>query len=451
MEKPENRDFSNFYGISELENPFATAIADGCSSNIAFKSVLPQAVLKSDKSASSFMVLAKYGTGKTLLRCQYYNTLQSNGYFKILILNKQLNEYLERFVAEVSANGKNCKSADCVEGWSQNDFAQLILSLLVTHFVDRFYEEKFTLPDITLDEKIDLITIICYYYNEQGVNKLENFVNSFLKKAKTFTYSSNTANVHIGEQNKSVDKPLLIQFKKDLNKFNALSRDYKKLVLLLAVVEGEDFQNQIAGKKMSDNIMNDLTHLTLFMKNQLKKPVVFIIDGIDENKYFFHSTVVNKRSFELFFRSSISQEILSAVMAQNFYLSLFYPEIDGINVQDAIIRKDKFPVYKIEWNTESLINYADYLLEEMNKNASTTRCKALPDFKKLISYDNTQIAELFSEIQTPRILHYIMIELIREMNSCAKDMKEPFIATYGNFKTAIKKSNEYLYKRSNAV
>jgi hypothetical protein len=40
-----------------------------------------------------------------------------------------------------------------------------------------------------------------------------------------------------------------------------------------------------------------------------------------------------------------------------------------------------------------------------------------------------------------------MIELIREMNKCANDVQKPFIATYENVKMALKKSNDYVYKR----
>jgi hypothetical protein len=447
MSKVENRDFNKFYGIAELKHHFITAVADGCSSNIIFKSELPQAILKPDNSASSFMVLAKFGTGKTLLRCQYFKSLQSNNYFKILILNKQINEYLERFVTEMSPIGANCKGKDCLEGWTKNEFAQLLLSLLVTQFVDDFQNERFVLPDISLEEKIELITIICYYYNEQGLSKLEYFVNYFLKKTDKSMYNMNKANVLIGEQNKFVDKPLLIKFKKDLNRFTVLRKDYKKLELLLTIVEREEFQYELAGKNMFENVINDMIHFTLFMKNHVKKPVVFIIDGIDENQYFFQQNVINKRSLELFYLSSIAQEVLSAVMAQNFDLALFYPEIDGINIRDAIIRNDKFPVYTIEWNTKSLINYGDYLLQKMNKDASKIRCKSLPDFKTFVNYHDIRIADMINEIQTPRALHYFMIELIREMNGCANDVKKPFIATYENVKMAFKKSNEYMYKR----
>jgi hypothetical protein len=88
----------------------------------------------------------------------------------------------------------------------------------------------------------------------------------------------------------------------------SLRKDSKKLELLLVIVEGEHFQHQSAGKTMSKDIVNSLTHFTLFMKNHMKQPVVFIIDGIDENQYFFQQNAVHNRSLKLFYRSSISQE-----------------------------------------------------------------------------------------------------------------------------------------------
>ena len=173
---------------------------------------------------------------------------------------------------------------------------------------------------------------------------------------------------------------------------------------------------------------------------------MFIIDGIDENKYFFQKNSVNKGSIETFCRSSISQQLLSKVMAHDFYLSIFYPHIDGIDIQDTINRKDKFPVHKIVWNSKSLFNYADYVLQEMNKNSSTSRCKRFTNFKTLVNYSNRRIAEIIHKIPTPRAMHYFMIELITEMNNDANDGKIPFIATFENVHNAYEKSFIYFNK-----
>jgi hypothetical protein len=440
MNKIENRDFHNYYGISESENCFKRQTAVECDSNFIFKSVLPPGVLKQDKSASSFMILSKYGTGKTLLRCHYFNNLQSKDYFKILILNAQLNEYLQRFVAETSPDRRYSETENYLIGWSKTEFVQLILSLLVTQFVDAFEKEQFDLPNMSLDGKIELITIVCYYYNEQGVSKLENFVNWFFEKIDHSIYSASKAEGQILERNQFRDKPLLLHFKTDLKKFKMLRKDGKKLELLLAIVEGEGYQHIAIDKTMSDDVFNSLTYFTQFMRNYIKKPVVFIIDGIDENQYFFQKNTVDRVSLDLFYRSTISREILSAVMAQNFYLSLFYPEIDGIDIRDVIIRNDNFPVYRIEWNTKSLINYADYILQNLNKNALTTRCKSLPNFTTLVNYTNPATAGIIDRILTPKALHHFIEKLILEMNNCASYMEEPFIATNENVDNAFKKS-----------
>ncbi|CAF1463367.1 unnamed protein product, partial [Adineta steineri] len=179
-----------------------------------------------------------------------------------------------------------------------------------------------------------------------------------------------------------------------------------------------------------------------------KKSVVVVIDGIDENRYFFTDNLVNKLSLELFLRSSVSQEILSSVMAHNFYLSLFYPEIDGINIQDMISRNDKFPTYKIKWNTDSIINYADYLVQKLSKRSSSTvRCKWFTNFEKLVNYPDQKNAAIINRIATPRELHYFMIDLISEMNNCAKHVAKPFIATSENVKNAFEKSTEHISDR----
>ncbi|CAF1022897.1 unnamed protein product [Adineta steineri] len=318
-----------------MNNHFTTPNADNCTSTIIFKPALPQAILKPDYSASSFLTLAPYGTGKTLLRCEYYKSLRPDTYFKVLILNKEIDEYLQRFVEEKAMSGTDCDKESCIMKWSSDEFA---------------------------------------------------------------------------------------------------------------IVEGEGFPIKAFQTSLSNNVLNGLRHFALFMKKHVKKTAVFIIDGIDENRFFFNENNVNKKSLELFCRSSLSQEIIAMVMAHNFYLSVFYPKIDGINMEHAIIRKDKFPILVIKWNIKSLINYADYVLQEMNKNASSSRCKSFTDFKTLVNYSKAGHAEIINQISTPRVLHYFMLHLIEEMNHCANDVKEPFIATKENIYTAYETAAKSTFK-----
>ncbi len=160
----------------------------------------------------------------------------------------------------------------------------------------------------------------------------------------------------------------------------------------------------------------------------------------------FKKNSVNKASIEVFCRSSISQKILSKVMANDFYLSIFYPRIDGIDIQDAVVRKDKFPTHGITWSPKSLINYADYVLQQMNHNASQQRCEPFTDFKTLVNYSNKKISEIINRIPTPRALHYFMIGLITEMNNDANDVKQPFKATFENVHNAYEESYDYFNK-----
>lgn len=448
MKIAENRDFDRYYGISDLKNHFTKPAADECDSDIIFKPAFPQTILKADHSASSFLTLAKYGTGKTLLRCEYTKRLPSNKYLKISILNKQISEYLERFVVRTSNNeDQTCENRNCLYAWTDHEFAQLILSILVTEFIRTMQYERHQGQEISIEEKIELITIICYYYNGFGTSELEYFINRFLRLINGKMYKADQAIVQIQERNVAQDKPLLIHLKKDLEKFLILKRDPERFHLLLAIIEGEGFQHRAILKSVYGNEFNDLTLFSLFIKRYLNKIPVFIIDGIDENQYFFQKNSVNKGSIETFCRSSVSQQLLSKVMANDFYLSIFYPEIDGINIQDAINRKDKFPIHGIIWNSKSLINYADYVLQEMKKNSSVTRCRSFQDFKSLVNYSNQRIADIIKKIPTPRALHYFMIELIGEMNNDANDVTVPFIASFENVHNAYEKS----YSRYNKI
>ncbi|CAF1171838.1 unnamed protein product [Adineta steineri] len=256
-------------------------------------------------------------------------------------------------------------------------------------------------------------------------------------------YRASKAEIQIKERHFFRDKPLLTYLENDLRKLGALRQDGEKLHLLLAIAEGEGFQTKTLETTLSNNVLNDLRLFALFMKNHVKKTVVFIIDGIDENEYFFQQNAVDKVSLELFYRSSISQEVVSATSSQNFYLSLFYPKIDGINIEDASVTSGNFPIHTIKWDTKSLIDYADYILQEMNKNASASRCKSLTDFKTLVNYSDRSNAEIINKITTPRAIDFFMKYLITEMNQCADNVHKLFIATADDVDNAVKKSIEH--------
>ncbi|UJR10828.1 hypothetical protein I4U23_015015 [Adineta vaga] len=441
-----NRDFHKYYGIENSRNHFTITTADDCDSQIIINSVLPQAVLKQDHSATSFLILSKFGTGKTLLRCEYFKSLSPTQYFKVLILNQHLNDYLERYVSATSVDGVNCESSNCLVGWRKYEFGQVLLSMLVTQLVNEYEKEQFHVSDVSLEEKMKLISIICYYYNGDDINKLERFVNYFLEKPSSSQYKASTTVTQFIQRNVYYDKLLLAHFKKDLNKFRVLNKNNRKLELLLGIVEGEKFESQAAKTTMVENIFEDLVQLTVFVRDHVKKSVVFVIDGIDESPYLLHKSIDGKILLELFMRSSVCQEILSLMMTQNFYLSLFYPQIDDIQFQNDIVRKDKFPTLTIQWDTKSLMNYADYVIEEMNRNILRNRCQLIPDFETLVSYTNPQIADIINEFQTPRELHQFIRKLIVEMNNCAKDNDKPFIATFDNVNNAYIKAKEVFKK-----
>ncbi|CAF4225894.1 unnamed protein product, partial [Adineta steineri] len=251
-------------------------------------------------------------------------------------------------------------------------------------------------------------------------------------------YRASKAETQIKERHLYRNKPLLTHLENDLKKLTALRQDQEKLHLLLAIIEGEGFQTEAMQTTLSNNMSNGLRHFALFMKDHVKRTAVFIIDGIDESRFFFNEKNVNKKSLELFCRSSIAQEILLAAVPQNFYLSVFYPKIDGINIQDASVGSGNFQIHTISWDTKSIINYADYVLQEMNKNASSSRCKSFTDFKTLVNYSKTGHAEIINQISTPRVLHYFMQYLIEEMNQRTDDGRAPFIASFENIRAAYK-------------
>ena len=113
MENAENRNFERYYGLGGQTNPFTKATADDCQSDIISRSALPKRILQPDNSASSFLILAPYGTGKTLIRCKYNQTLSPTKYFPVLLLNKQISRYLQTFVKKIEPNTAACREKNC--------------------------------------------------------------------------------------------------------------------------------------------------------------------------------------------------------------------------------------------------------------------------------------------------------------------------------------------------
>ena len=441
MSTPENRDFNTYYGITGMKNHFQIEKADDCNSMIVFRPSLPQMILKSDYSASSFMTLAKYGSGKTLLRCEYMKSLSSNNYMKVVISNEQITEYFDRYVSKINRNESNYQTQNSLKNWSENEFAQVLLSTLVTQFIDTYYQHNFKDRDLVLDKKIKLIIIICYYYNTEGTSKLADFINSLLEKGVWSKYKIEDIKQQLRQENAQDDEQLWEHSQEDLEKFTILRQDFERLLLLLFVLRGEKFEDRALEKQLYGNTIQDLIEFSSFIKKSIKKTPVFIVDGIDDNKVFVRDNEVNTAALESFCRSSISSSIVIAALSGHFYLSLFYPKIDNINLENIIIPKDKFLVHAINWNKNSLINYADYVLSEMNKQASSKRCKPFPDFETLVNYSNREIAKIIDRITTPRELHGFLRSLMEEMNSNANNVKTPFEATLDDVKNAFDRAS----------
>ena len=441
MDNPSNRDFNKYFGLTVAQNHFMTRSADECNIDYLYRPALPQAVIKPDRSSSTFVILAPYGTGKTMLRCAFDQNLDKR-YFKVILLNTHLSEYIQRFV---SANGKNNSLENSLENWESKDFAQILLSVLVTQFLSQFNDRWIDLANMSMDEKMDLIFIACYYFDRHATIELENFANSLFKKTGFFAspYKEQDAITQTKENNRYEDKVLLIQFKNDIRNFKILDLNQNsKLHLLLAIVEGEKYQHNAKSKQMHETVFQDLVKFSSFMKKHMGKKVVFIIDGIDENQNFFSANGVNVPQLNRFYQSSVSQEIVVMTMANHFDLAMFYVAANGVELSDVIIRKDKFPIYTVTWNTKSLLNYADYILEKLRSLSASSRCKPIPSFKNLVNYSDERIAEIVNKIPTPRALHFFMTELIREMNSDAAHVQQPFIANFDNINNASEKSKK---------
>jgi hypothetical protein len=100
--------------------------AKGCDSDFIFTPGLPQHVLKSDHSASSFLTLARYSTRKTRLRCEYHRISNSANYMKVLVLNEQIDTYLGRFLTATAPQGSDCLNTTCLAKWCEHQSTERV-------------------------------------------------------------------------------------------------------------------------------------------------------------------------------------------------------------------------------------------------------------------------------------------------------------------------------------
>ena len=136
--------------------------------------------------------------------------------------------------------------------------------------------------------------------------------------------------------------------------------------------------------------------------------IAVIMDSLDETEIFF-----DKLSFHF-----------------------FIPQIPKAPFTISWSRQDKIPVTKLEWSELKLINYADYVLDHLRKQAKH-QCRPLPDICSLFGGKNL-CSTYIRLLRHPRDLNIFFTKLIQHMNTVCSERDPPFIATEDDLKDVYK-------------
>jgi hypothetical protein len=163
-------------------------------------------------------------------------------------------------------------------------------------------------------------------------------------------------------------------------------------------------------------------------------PINVILDGLDENKYFFALDQNDKPKIEAlqkFIDSALGESLQSLAVGGALYFFYSFPKISNLHLPPI---KTKIPTISIEWKFSDLANYANFQLQLMHASRKNA-CAKLPEFEEMIPYkSNPEILELLKKhLVGPRSLHKFMRKLISQWSIDNKFVK-PFNTTLEDIK-----------------
>ena len=108
-----------------------------------------------------------------------------------------------------------------------------------------------------------------------------------------------------------------------------------------------------------------------------------------------------------------------------------YPKL----FQSINLRSDKLAIIPIDWPLNSLMDYADSLLDMMRKQQIDS-CAVLPNIRTLLCFNEMEDAYL-KKLRHPRDMNIFMQELVLQLNRMAK--KGRYLATVDDVNNAYDK------------
>lgn len=388
-----------------------------------------QSMYTEQMKAPSIIILAGYGAGKTHIRSYRLSKLDPDEHLVVKLYGNDpdFNSFLVSYAENVKKLGEESADQDLVFAsyFNSRDFLNIMISQLVDKTLDDY--QKLGIDDVLADmntKERARIECLLNFYSKKSEKK--DKIKSELSTDREITTIQNFyGNVRIFNKKQiEVNTHNLAVLAQKLN------------------VSPVDFLDK------TENPNDVLKTLAEFLRTRLNKRLVFVVDSLDESEFFFGGDAKTNKinntkatALQKFVDAIAATEVLAMALGEAktkiFDILIFFPKINEINVNNWE-RRDKIPVVSLEWTSQRLSNYADFMLAEMSKQKGP-RCTSVPTSLKdlLDGLENEKLA--LKGLRQPRDLHRFMSHLILSMEDRARILNRPFIATQKDINDALKK------------
>jgi hypothetical protein len=185
--------------------------------------------------------------------------------------------------------------------------------------------------------------------------------------------------------------------------------------------------------------VEELRIFVRIMKRVHQKILKIVIDGLDENYFFFQGTSMVVPNLLTFVKSALDRNIISIFLPGDLKIYYLFPNFvvqvpditqsrGGVKMQAVTAidyftktmppeerhRFDKLPLFELSWPFERLFyGQADFTLDYIRrKNSENSRCVPLPSIRTLLGLDNPEHVTLLSNLRHPRDLNSFMQEMM---------------------------------------
>ncbi|CAF0799590.1 unnamed protein product [Adineta ricciae] len=297
-----------------------------------------------------------------------------------------------------------------------------------------FPSVKQNINRLTLQIRKDIAALLGFYSTKNS-QTLCNMFELLLPETKTstwFFWSRKLCDDAISESilDRKVFNDLTAKHQDIRVKLDRTNTDALKVLVAMKVKTGYDLASLL------ERSYRDQLRILVNFLNMVDIGITVIMDSLDETEIFFDKQDVNFSALQTFVNSSVNDEVLQMALGNwgnggnklnKLSFHFFIPEIPKAPFNISWSRQDKIPVTKLEWDELKLINYANYVLDHLRKQAKH-QCRRLPDICSLFG-DEKLCSKYIRLLRHPRDLNIFFTKLIQTMNTVYTKRNLPFIAT----------------------